>query len=171
MKPSELQFSEPYPFYKKYIDTLKDEELLETMKNQLQNFPQFINSIPEEKMGFRYGPDKWIIAEVLLHIIDSERVFQYRALRFSRGDQTPLPGFEQDDYVPFSNAVSRNKQSIIEEYTTVRKATITLFSHLDEETLLRTGTASSLPWSVASVGFAICGHQRHHRNILRERYL
>lgn len=171
MKLSELQLPQPYPFYKNYIDTLEEVELIDMLKRQMNNFPKFIESIPEEKIHYRYEVEKWTVTEVLLHIIDSERVFQYRALRFSRGDMTDLPGFEQDDYVPFSNAINRSVDSLIEEYIAVRQSTISLFINLSEEDLKRKGTASGLPWSVGALGFAICGHQRHHRNILRERYL
>ena len=171
MRTSELKFDAPYPFYKNYIDLIDDVDLLDMLKRQLKNFPNFINSIPDDTMSYNYAVGKWSIAEVLVHIIDSERVFQYRALRFSRGDKTPLPGFEQDAYVPFSNANQRSKGSILEEYNAVRNSTITLFENLDEESLRLNGIASNLNWSVGAVGFAICGHQRHHRNILRERYL
>lgn len=171
MKPSELVFAGTYPFYKNYIDLLGDVDLLELLQRQLSNFPQFIDSIPEGKLSFAYAADKWTVAEVLVHIIDSERVFQYRALRFSRGDRTVLPGFDQDKYVPFSNAGHRSKQSILEEYKVVRKSTIALFGSLEERALGYKGEASGLQWSVAALGFVICGHQRHHRNILRERYL
>ncbi|PKA96495.1 DinB family protein [Flavobacteriaceae bacterium MAR_2009_75] len=168
---SELKFDAPYPFYKNYIDLLDDVDLLDMLKRQLKNFPRFIESISDDKMSYRYAEGKWSIAEVLVHIIDSERVFQYRALRFSRGDKTSLPGFEQDDYVPYSNANQRSKESVIAEYKAVRNSTIHLFENLDDEVLRLKGVASNLEWSAGAVGFAICGHQRHHRNILRERYL
>jgi hypothetical protein len=107
----------------------------------------------------------------LQHIIDSERVFQHRAFRFSRDDKSPLPGFDQDSYAEKSKADRRSKESIIEEYRIVRKSTISLFANLDRNDLEKTGTASSMEWSVAALGFVICGHQKHHRNIVRERYL
>lgn len=172
MTTSELHFAEPVPFYKNYIDVLGEGvELMDIMQRQLKNFPQFIDSLPEEKLNFVYAEGKWTISQVLTHIFDSERVFQYRALRFSRGDKTPLPGFDQDLYAAGSNPNPRSKESLLQEYEAVRKSTLTLFSNLEPKAFERTGMASDLEWSVAKLGFVICGHQRYHRNIIRERYL
>jgi uncharacterized damage-inducible protein DinB len=137
----------------------------------LGNFPEFISSIPDEKWTYAYGLDKWTIAEVLLHVLDTERVFQYRALRFGRNDNTPVPGFDQDQYVPESKANGRSKKSIIEEYSSIRKSSITLFSSFDEGILKRWGTANGFKMSVAALGFVMLGHQKHHRDVIRERYL
>ncbi|MBU2972940.1 DinB family protein [Zobellia sp. B3R18] len=171
MKTSELKLADPIPFYKTYIDVLGEVELLDMLERQLQNFPDFIKSISESKLSHAYEVNKWTVAQVLLHIIDSERVFQYRALRFSRGDETALPGFDENIYASNSNAEARSKNSLTEEYIAVRKSTITLYKSFTQETLQKTGVASNLPWNVAVLGFVICGHQKHHRNILRERYL
>ncbi len=171
MRTSELKLPESAPFYKAYIDTLGDIELMDILRRQLVNFPEFIESLPDDKMNYAYANGKWTIKEVLLHLIDTERVFQYRALRFCRGDQTPLPGFDQDHYINGLNATRYSKESILEEYKIVRKSTIALFEHLDRSNLERVGTASNIEWSVAALGFVICGHQKYHRNILRERYL
>lgn len=171
MRTSELKIREPFPFYKTYIDVLGDVELLDMLQRQLGNFPDFIDQIPEDKFLFKYQPEKWTLAQVLLHITDSERVFQYRALRFSRGDQTPLPGFEQDLFASNSMANQRSKESILEEYKVVRKSTIAIFANLDRDALEKTGIASNMEWSTAALGFTICGHQKYHRNIIRERYL
>lgn len=171
MRRSELAEGDYNPFYQTYIDALGDVELMDMHQKQLQNFPGFIESIPDSKLNYAYAGGKWTVAEVIIHIIDTERVFQYRALRFSRGDRTPLPGFEQDDYVPNSNADRRSKESIIEEYKAVRKSTIALFANFDRQTLQTRGVASNSEMSVASLGFIISGHQKHHRNVIRERYL
>ena len=171
MTRSELQFAEPLPFYKNYIDLSGDAELSDMLQKQLANFPEFIESIPDNKWNYAYAPEKWSIAEVLVHIIDSERIFQYRALRFSRNDATILPGFDQDAYVGPSKAERRSKESVLEEYRAVRKSTLSLFANFDRSDLEKTGTASNLSWSVGALGFVICGHQKHHRNIIRERYL
>jgi len=111
------------------------------------------------------------VAEVLIHITDTERVFQYRALRFARKDKTPLPGFDQDAYVPFSMANTRSIDAVINEYKSVRQSTISLYETFDEAVLKQIGIASNADMSVGALGFIICGHQRHHRNILKERYL
>ncbi len=171
MLVSDLTFPKERPFYRTYIELIGEVPLLEMLGRQLQNFPRFLESIPEDKLQFAYAEDKWTVAESLLHITDTERVFQHRALRFSRGDTTHLPGFDQHVYAAGSNAGIRSKESLIEEYKIVRQATLSLFGHLDNDALQRTGIASDLEWSVGALGFVICGHQRHHRNILRERYL
>lgn len=171
MKASELNAEDYNPYYKPYIDTLGDVELVSHLKKQLQNFPNFMQSIPEEKGQYAYDSEKWTVLEVLQHIIDAERVFQYRALRFSRNDETALPGFDQDIFVAESGANSKSMKTIIEEYKAVRTATISLFASFDESILRKVGIASDSPMSVAALGFIICGHQRHHRNIIREQYL
>lgn len=171
MKTSELKLTEPIPFYNTYINVLGEVELMKCLKKQLNNFPEFLKSIPEEKYEYAYADKKWTIAEAIHHIIDTERVFQYRALRFSRGDTTALAGFDQDTFVAGANVSKRSKLSLIKEYQIVRESTIALFDDFDTEILKQKGIASSLEWSVASLGFVICGHQRHHRNIIRERYL
>jgi len=171
MKTSELQFPDPAPFYKTYTTVLGEVELLKTMQNQLENFPKFLGSIPDDKWSYAYAENKWTIAEAIHHIIDTERVFQYRALRFSRGDETSLSGFDQDVFVVGSGANKRSKSSLIAEYQAVRQSTIALFENLNLDALQLKGIASNLEWSVAALGFVICGHQKHHRNIIRERYL
>lgn len=171
MKPSELKEGDYNPYYKTYIDKVGDSDLLPTLEKQLKNFPNFMASIPEDKLQYAYGPGKWTVLEALQHIIDTERIFQYRALRFSRNDKTPLPGFDQDDFVPESNANNKSIASMIEEYKAVRSSTISLFAACDDAVLKRVGTASDSPMSVAAIGFITCGHQRHHRDIIRERYL
>ncbi len=171
MRVTELKKEEYHPFYQTYIDVLGDVELFDMLRRQLENFPKFLESLPDEKLSFAYAEGKWTIAEALVHVLDAERVFQYRALRFIRGDKTPLPGFDQDLYVPNSNAARRTKESIIEEYKAVRRSTIALFSNINGKMLHNMGEASNSPISVAALGFIICGHQKHHRNVIRERYL
>lgn len=171
MHLSDLAKGDYHSFYEPYIQLLGDVELLEMLEKQYHNFPQFLASIPQEKLDHSYAEGKWTVAQVLVHIIDAERVFQYRALRISRGDMTPLPSFDQDAYVPQSNADKRTVESIIAEYKSVRSATISLFKSLPEKVLHRKGTASNAIVSVGALGFMICGHQRHHKMILKELYL
>lgn len=172
MKVSELTTAAYNSYYQTYINKVGDNvELLETLKKQVENFPNFITSVPDEKWLFSYGTGKWTVVEVLLHIIDTERVFQHRALRFSREDLTPLPGFDQDLYVPNSNASLRSKESIVKEYIAVRQSSIALFESFSSNDLKKVGVASDAEMSVAALGFILCGHQKHHRDILRERYL
>lgn len=171
MKSSELSLQDYNPFYKRYIDTLGDTELLGLMRSQLVNYPQFIASIPPARWQYSYGLGKWTVAEVLLHVIDSERVFQYRALRIGRKDETPMPGFDQDSYVPNSGGNKRSKESIISEYKSVRGASISLYETFSEEDLQLQGTANNSLVTVGALGFIMCGHQKHHRNMIREHYL
>ena len=171
MRITELQAADYNPFYQTYIDVLGDVELMELLRKQLQNFPKFLESLPDAKLSFSYAPGKWTLAEVLIHVLDAERVFQYRALRIMRGDTTPLPGFDQDVFVPNSDAGRRTKESIIEEYKVIRRSTLALYSNMNGQFLQNVGTVSGSPMTVAALGFIICGHQKHHRNVLRERYL
>lgn len=131
----------------------------------------FLQDIPEEKWSYRYAEGKWTIAELVLHLVDAERIFAYRALRIARKDQTPLPGFEENDYVIHSKASSRSKDSLMKELKAVQEATRLLFESFDEEQLECSGTASGGTTYVRGIGFIIIGHGLHHRNILRERYL
>ncbi|MCG2461346.1 DinB family protein [Flavobacteriaceae bacterium F89] len=158
-------------FYNNYLSALEDEPLLDLFKRQSKDFIDFLDQIPKEKYGYSYAKHKWTVVEVLVHIIDTERIFQYRALRFSRGDTTELRGFDQDIYVPESHAGKRTMQSIINEYKAVRQSTISLFENLTEANLENSGKVSGVPWTVGTIGFVICGHQQHHQNILEQRYL
>jgi len=171
MKTSELRISDYNEFYQPYISALGEVNLLTMMQRQLKNFPEFIESIPSDRWTYAYAPGKWTIAEVLLHVIDTERIFQYRALRIGRRDATPLPGFDQNAYVPYSGAHDRSKESIIEEYQAVRGSSISLFKTYNKEALLQKGMVSGYPVTAGALGFIICGHQRHHRNGIREHYL
>ena len=155
-----------------YIDLIpNDGLLLEHLKNNFIAAQSLINSLPEETLLYRYAPGKWTIKEVLVHIIDDERIYAYRALRFARNDKTELPGFEQDDYTRYSNANSRDIQDIMEEYEAVRNSTIALFKQFDEEVLSRSGTANKNHVTVRALGYHIAGHEMHHLNIIKEKYL
>lgn len=168
---SELPSSEYNPFYQTYIMALGDVELIEELKNGRKVLLSLFEEIPEEKINYAYAEGKWSLAEALVHMIDTERIFQYRALCIARNDKTPLPGFDQDNYVPFSNAANRSKKDLIEEYRSVRDATITLFNSFDDEAINRIGIASGSKMSVRALGFIISGHQAHHVRVLKERYL
>jgi len=162
-----------YPAYADmYIKWLPyDGRILEHLKEQVKKTRQFVDDIPAEKWDYVYAPGKWTIKEVLVHITDDERIYAYRALRFGRGDTTPLPGFEQDGYVPYSKANTRTVKSIMKEYESVRRATLTLFRSFTEEDLLRKGTANNYVSSVRGLLYHLAGHELHHVNILKEKYL
>jgi len=131
----------------------------------------FFGDIPTVKAEYRYQPDKWSMKEVFGHVIDVEWVFSYRALRFARGDQTSLPGIEQDDLVAGANFDSRDLTSLCEEFKHLRSANILLFDSFDEKIMDRVGSASGFQFSVRSILYIIAGHLNHHVGILRERYL
>ena len=165
--------AEEYPGYASMYMKLVpgDGLLLKHLSESFENFRQLILSLPEKKLLYRYANGKWTIKETLVHIIDDERIYAYRALCFARNEKTALPGFEQDDYVNSSNANSRSIESILEEYEAVRKATIALFAGLDDSTWLREGVANNNKATVRALAYHIAGHELHHINIIKEKYL
>lgn len=171
MKSSSLQSTEYETFYKPYIEALGDVILLDELELSSNHFIDFLKTIPVAKHEFRYAEGKWTIKDIVLHLIDAERIFTYRALRIARKDQTPLPGFEENDYVETAFANSRTMEDLMEEFGTVRQATLCLFKTFSDEQLTQMGTASEKPVSVRAIGFITLGHQKHHEKIIKERYL
>jgi uncharacterized damage-inducible protein DinB len=171
MKSSSLQSNEYANFYKPYIEALGEVVLMNELELSLSFFIDFLKTIPSEKHEFRYAEGKWTIKDIVQHLIDAERIFAYRALRIARKDKTPLPGFEENEYVETAFANKRVMNDLIEEFITVREATISLFKTFTEEQLLQMGTASEKPVSVRAIGFITMGHQKHHEKIIKERYL
>jgi hypothetical protein len=139
--------------------------------SQIEETLALLRSIPEEHGSFRYAPGKWSVKELLGHLIDSERIFSYRALRFARDDQTPLPGYEQDDYVRGGAFDSVPLDELAQEFASARQATVYLFKHLDGEAWTRRGLANDSPVSVRALAYIIAGHELHHRRVLRDKYL
>lgn len=171
MKVADLGTEAFSHFYATYLDTMGDTSLMDGLVQGKTEFHTVLDALSEDHLGYRYAEGKWSIGEVLMHLIDSERVFQYRAFRFSRNDKTPLPGFDQDLYVEDSTTHGLRKARLRTAFDTVRNASIALFETFDDEILRRSGEASGLPWSVGSLGLVMSGHQRHHFKIIRERYL
>src|SRR5690606_10659382 len=159
------------PYYRTYILAFGEGSLLDGLEKGRAEFLSFLDGVPPNKLSHAYALGKWTLAEVLVHIMDTERVFQYRALCFARNDSTELPGFDQDAYVPNSHANTRGLEDIKLEYKAVRDSSITLFRSFDRETLGRIGKANGLSMGVGALGFIISGHQAHHVGILRQRYL
>ncbi|OGX84491.1 hypothetical protein BEN47_16195 [Hymenobacter lapidarius] len=143
----------------------------EALRTQTQAIQELFSGLTEEQAEKSYAPGKWSLKEMLLHQIDSERVFGYRAMRFGRGDSQDLPGFDQDEYVAFSGANSRSVASLLSEYEATRAATLALFNSFTDEQLDRRGTANGGPNTVRALLFIVPGHELHHLNIIRERYL
>ena len=157
--------------FSKYVTLVPEGDIIQTLERQIENSLSLFRSIPSDKGNFRYAPDKWSVKELLGHLIDSERMFTYRALRFARNDQTPLPGYEQDDYVREGNFDSRNLADMVEEFATLRRATVQLFRPLNETEWLRHGKANENDVSVRALAYIIAGHELHHMGVLRSRYL
>jgi len=171
MNLSQLDENEYNPHYKHYILELGNVDLFEILKVSSDELLETIKDLSEEKMVFRYDEGKWSIKELLQHIIDTERIMSYRALRFSRNDATELQGFDENWYVDNSNGNERNSIELIEEFTCIRSASISLFKSFTDEMLLLSGTANESDITVRALGFIIAGHQMHHLKIIKERYL
>jgi uncharacterized damage-inducible protein DinB len=168
-KPVEGEYA---PYTIMYISLLPDDgAVLDHLKDNYASLRKFILSLPENKLSYRYAADKWTIKEILVHIMDTERIFAYRALRFARNDKTALPGYEQNDYVPYSRANERSLTDIFEEYAAVRSATLAQFESFHEEDHLRDGIANGNPASVRALVYQIAGHELHHWNLIKERYV
>lgn len=167
--PAENEFA---PFYKGYISLIPAEaSITDYLMQALADNEHFYQTLPADRHDFAYDEGKWTTKEVLGHIIDTERIFAYRALRISRGDTTPLAGFSQDDYVPNGQFGVRSWASLVEEYQHVRRATLSLLQGLQPEARMLMGEASGTPVSARALFYMIGGHEAHHVKILKERYL
>ena len=171
MKSNELTKEEYPAYFSPYIATLDNVDLIEELEISVHRLIRFIQDIPMDKHDYSYADGKWTIKDIIQHIIDAERVFAYRALRFARNDKTELPGFEENDYVDEANGNKRSIMELLTELSAVRHATILLFKSFTQEQLARIGIASENPMSVRAAGFVIIGHQNHHQKVFEERYL
>ena len=158
-------------FYHNYINQVPDNDLMIAFKNQTPVVIDFFQSIPSDKIDYAYAEGKWTIKEMLQHIIDAERVFCYRALRFARKDPTPLPGFDENLFAANAKANKRKWNDLLEEFKTVRKATEWLFRSFDEQQLNETGVSNNASNYVLGFGYISIGHVLHHVKIIKERYL
>ncbi len=160
------------PYASMYIDLLPNDGLvLECLSRNLGTVLSLVESLSSEQLLHSYSSGKWTVKELLVHIIDDERIYAYRALRFARNDSTRLPGFDQDDFTLYSGANERDITNILAEYSAVRQSTIALFAGLSDAALLRWGVANDTSVTVRALAYHIAGHEMHHFNILRERYL
>jgi len=171
MDISSLNVNEYVPYQKLYLDLVSDTPLINALEGALLEFVVFFNNIDAEKLNYSYQEGKWTIKELMLHVIDTERIFQYRALRFARADKTDLPGFSENDFVSNSCATNRSLASLLGEFVTLRKSTISLFETFSEDTLLKIGISGGNTMSVRAAGYLVIGHQKHHVNIVKQRYL
>lgn len=159
------------PFYAGYIESVPLGDLVVVLRTQMDETLALVRGLPEAKGDHRYAPGKWSIRDVVGHVCDSERVFAYRLMRIARGDATPLPGFEQDDYVARGDFGARSLASLAEEFEALRRATIALVSALDDAAMARRGSANGVQVSARALAYIIAGHERHHLHVLRSRYL
>jgi uncharacterized damage-inducible protein DinB len=157
------------PYYGKYVSLVSEGDIVVTLEKQLPDTLALL--APREADGdFRYAPGKWSVKEALGHVIDTERVFSYRALRIARNDKTPLAGFEQDDYVKYGQFAQASLAALLEEFSSVRKASVALFRGLDEAAWTRRGMASNNEVTVRALAYMIAGHELHHRGIFQQKY-
>lgn len=167
-KPAKSEF---LPYYEKYIALVPDGDVISTLATQMTETQSLLRCLPASVATYRYAPDKWSVNEVVGHLIDSERIFTERALRFARNDATPIPGFEQDDYVRNATFDAYPLSELASELETVRQSTIFFFRHMDEQAWTRRGRANDAEVSVRALAYIIAGHELHHLEILRTRYL
>lgn len=159
------------PFYHGYVSRVEGDDALQVLEKNKSLVADFFRNLPTAKVDYAYASGKWTPKEILGHLIDGERVFSYRALRISRGDTTPLPGFEENDFAANSNAADRDLDSLIAEYEAVREATLQLYRNMTAEDADRIGEASGFPVSPLAIAYITAGHELHHLRIISERYL
>jgi hypothetical protein len=159
------------PDYEGYVSLVPAGDVVDALERQIEGTLALLRSVPEGRANDAYEPGKWSVKELVGHLTDSERVFTYRALRVARGDRTPLPGYEQDDYVRAADFNARSLADIASDFERVRAATVSLFRSFDAEAWRRRGIANDNEVSARALAYIIAGHELHHINILRERYL
>jgi hypothetical protein len=170
LKIARPQVGEYAPYYERYLSLVEGNDILTTLDNQRRQMMLLLSGRDDAEGNFRYAPDKWTAIQVLGHVCDTERIFAYRALRIARGDQMPIEGFEQDDYVKNGPFLTLTLADMVEEYIAVRRATLTLFRNLDEPAWSRRGVANKNEVSVRAIAYTVAGHELHHRRILEEKY-
>lgn len=165
------QAGEFNPYYGRYIDLVPEGDIVDELQAQFSDTIAMLRAIPESRAAFRYAEGKWSMKELMGHVSDAERLFVYRALCIARADTQSLPGFEEDDYVREAVFDTRSFSSIVAEFETVRAATISFFRNLPDDAWKRQGTANGSGVSVRAIAYILAGHERHHRQVLKDRYL
>ncbi|MBC7746184.1 MAG: DinB family protein [Flavobacterium sp.] len=164
------QADEFAPYCSAYINTVSDNVMGE-LEYQATSFPQFLAELSDETANHSYAEGKWTIKQLVGHTIDTERILAYRLLRISRNDKTPLPGFDENAYVSFSDFNERSLKSLANEFAALRKANMFLYNSIKEDDLHKTGSTNGTTVSIRALLFIIAGHLNHHRNIITDRYL
>lgn len=167
-RPSEAECD---AYYRNYIDQVPEGDFFALLRQQTESTQELLGQLSVEQQNFRYAPDKWTVKEVVGHMLDTEWVFAYRGLRMARGDTTALPGMDQDTFAAGSNHAERSMDSLLQELRHLRLATSALFESFDDATLDRSGNASGVSFTVRSILFIIAGHERHHVEVLKQKYL
>lgn len=157
--------------YEQYIKKVREHKLIDLLKKGAEDIIEMLSTVAEEKLDYRYLEGKWSIKELIVHLMDAERIFMYRALRFSRNDDTPLQGFDENEYIPESGAELRSRESLLSEYIAIRKATIEFFKNITLAMSERRGIANGKEISVRALGYIIPGHEQHHLEVIKEKYL
>jgi hypothetical protein len=167
-KPESTEYP---PYFEKYISLAHDEEIVVALGKQIESTLSLIRGLSAAQGDHCYAPGKWSVKEVIGHLIDAERIFAYRAMRFARNDATPLPGFDENSFVANAGFGSRDLADLADEFELTRKSNVYLFKHLDGDASLRRGPANNNEVSVRAIAHIIAGHELHHVGILRTRYL
>jgi hypothetical protein len=158
-------------FADKYFQATSEDDLLIALANSTKRFRKLLKKIPKKKIDYAYAEGKWTLRELFQHIIDTERVFAFRALSFAREDASPLPGFDENSWAATSKATSRKWKDMVDEFFSLRSSTQIFFESLDDHQLKATGTANNNLMNVGGLGFICAGHVMHHVWIIKERYL
>ena len=167
-RPEPSEFPEDF---KQYIALVPGNDLLGYFDTQTESVATVAGTLSEEQLLYRYAEGKWSVKDIFCHLIDCERIYNYRALCIARGDKTELPGFEENDYAKAAHADEHPISDIISEYKSVRASSIELFKSFNDEMLLRSGIANNSLRSVRAIGYSLAGHEIHHLNVIKERYL
>lgn len=167
-RPASTEYA---PYYERYVSLVLDDDIVPILNRQVESSVLLLRSIPESQAGSRYAPGKWSIKELVGHMVDCERIFGYRALTFARNDATPIPGFEQDDYVAAAEFDRYPLSELTTEFEYLRRSNVQLFKHLDADAWTRKGVANGNAVSVRALAYIMAGHEAHHMGVLRERYL
>ena len=166
-RPADTEFA---PFYARYVALVPEDDVAAALAAQVEEFRRLGTGVSPARESFRYAPDKWSVRQVVGHLTDGERVFGHRLFCFSRGEQAPLPAFDENAYVAQSAYDRVPLADLVDELVTVRLSNLAVLSRLDAETWGRVGTASGKPVTVRALAYVMAGHPRHHLAILRERY-
>lgn len=167
-KPQETEYA---AYYGKYISLVPDGNIVATLTKQMNDTLSAWRAVPADKADHRYAPGKWTTKEMMAHVVDTERIMAYRALRIARGDKTPLPGFEQDDFIAGGDWSGCTLADLADEFEAVRKSNLHLFRSFTDSAWKQVGTASDNPISARALAYIIAGHELYHQEILQNRYL